>query len=132
MRGVRASLEQAFLFIELVSIARHKSASTLEEFVAPLLQRGAKRGERLALTVSDFDEIAFACFHFGGQLATNLPRGAAPEPPPVRVCVSGLAKYRRPFQRIQGRRQRARSARGRCCDVAIGDSRRPKINCRSN
>jgi hypothetical protein len=29
-------------------------------------------GERLVLTVSDFNE-AFACFHFGSQLATRLP-----------------------------------------------------------
>jgi hypothetical protein len=31
-------------------------------------------GERLALTVSDFDEIAFACYYFGTQLATRLPK----------------------------------------------------------
>jgi hypothetical protein len=33
-----------------------------------------KLGQRLALTVADFDEIAFACFHFGSQLATRLPK----------------------------------------------------------
>jgi hypothetical protein len=30
-------------------------------------------GERLILTAADFDEIAFACFHFGSQLAASLP-----------------------------------------------------------
>jgi hypothetical protein len=31
-------------------------------------------GERLNLTVGDFNEIAFACYHFGSQLATGLPK----------------------------------------------------------
>ena len=30
-------------------------------------------GQRLTLTVTDFDEIAFACYHFGSELATRLP-----------------------------------------------------------
>jgi hypothetical protein len=177
MRGVRASLEQAFLFIELVSSPGHKvkSASTLGDFVAPFVQRGARKkfpnllsdvnsrlqkplefaaayqslqnarnclehrggvvgtsdigadgmmelsfprmklfyerhgeeveleagsavdagdgkpdvmilmrldvrrrhfrlGERLVLSIDDFNEIAFACFQFGSQLAMTLPK----------------------------------------------------------
>lgn len=31
-------------------------------------------GERLTITAADFDEIAFACWHFGGQLAERLPK----------------------------------------------------------
>jgi hypothetical protein len=41
-------------------------------------------GERLTLTVADFDEIAFACYHFGSQLVTGLAglHGAAGAPQP--------------------------------------------------
>jgi hypothetical protein len=31
-------------------------------------------GERLTITAADFDEIAFACFHFASQLAQLLPK----------------------------------------------------------
>ncbi len=31
-------------------------------------------GERLTITAADFDEIAFACFHFASQLAHLLPK----------------------------------------------------------
>jgi hypothetical protein len=42
-------------------------------------------------------------------------------------------KDRSPLERIHGRRQREPGCdqQGRCCDVAMGDSRWPKINCRS-
>jgi hypothetical protein len=41
--------------------------------------RSYKLGERLALSVVDFDEIAFACYYFGSQLATRLRKlGDAP------------------------------------------------------
>jgi hypothetical protein len=30
-------------------------------------------GQRLSLTIVDFNEIAFACYHFGSQLASTLP-----------------------------------------------------------
>jgi hypothetical protein len=176
MRGVRASLEQAFLFIEILSGQRHsvKSDSTLDDFMQPFLDRAAKKnfpdllqavnaglqkplefaaayrslqnarnclehrggivgksdvgsdgtmelsfprmklfyhrhdeeievevgstidagdgepevsilmrlgvrqhhyklGERLTLSIADFNEIAFACYHFGSQLAAGLP-----------------------------------------------------------
>ena len=41
MRGVRASLEQAYLFTELISCPRRevKSDSTLDELIAPFLER---------------------------------------------------------------------------------------------
>jgi hypothetical protein len=176
MRGARASLDQAFLFIELISRPVHRvgSASTIDDLTAPLLKRAANKnfpnllevvnsklqsplefadaylsmqaarnclehregivgrsdinqhgimelrfprirlfyerrgeeievegpgrvdsedgaaevallmrldirlrryelGQRLTLTVTDFDEIAFACYHFGSELATRLP-----------------------------------------------------------
>jgi hypothetical protein len=41
-------------------------------------QRRFVLGERLALTASDFDEIAFACYYFGSQLATRLPKLVTP------------------------------------------------------
>jgi hypothetical protein len=44
-----------------------------------LRQRRFALGERLVLTASDFDEIAFACYHFGSQLAASLPK--LPEQP---------------------------------------------------
>jgi hypothetical protein len=42
---------------------------------------------------------------------------------------AGGAKYQPPLQRIQGRRQREPGCdqQRRCCDVAMGDSRWPKI-----
>jgi hypothetical protein len=176
MRGARASLEQAFLFIELVARPRHsiKSDSTLDDFLQPFLDSATKKnfpdllkavntglqkplefadayrslqnarncfehrsgivgksdvgadgtmelrfpriklfyyrqgeeieieigatvdaedgepevsimtkldvrrrhfqlGQRVALTIADFNEIAFACYHFGSQLASTLP-----------------------------------------------------------
>jgi hypothetical protein len=181
MRGVRASLEQSYLFIELLFGPRSvKSDSTLDDFVAPFLEKAAKKnfpdllgyvnsklqkqldfasayqsmqnarnclehrggvvgksdvsasgemelrfprikafydrrgeeieiepgskidaqndeatvpilmrldvrqrrytlGQRLRLTVADFNEIAFACYHFGSQLAANLPRPGEPK-----------------------------------------------------
>src|SRR2546423_2087020 len=33
-------------------------------------------GERLSLSAADFDEIAFACSHFAGELARSLPRSS--------------------------------------------------------
>jgi hypothetical protein len=172
MRGVRASLEEAFLFLELLAIGQMKamSNSTLDEIMAPFRDDAAKRsfppllahvnsklekpldfvdayqsmqgarnclehragivgkkdadedgvmrlrfprmrmffvsdgtevelqrgtrveagtqiflhldlrvrefriGERLTLAAADFDEIAFACYHFGIQLAERLPK----------------------------------------------------------
>jgi hypothetical protein len=176
MRGVRASLEEAYLFTELISRRYEvKSDTTLDEFISPFVARAAKKkfpdllkhvnsklqkplefaaayqslqnarnclehrhgivgkpdvessgtmelsfphmklfyerhgeeveleagsvvnaedgepdvmilmrfdvrlrhfnlGERLALTVGDFNEIAFACYHFGSQLAKGLPK----------------------------------------------------------
>jgi hypothetical protein len=176
MRGVRASLEQAFLFIEILSRPSHsvRSDSTLDDFVEPFLNGAAKQnfpdllqavnsglqkplefadayrslqkarncfehrsgivgksdigldgtmelqfpriklfyyrqgeeieaeigkpvnaedgepevsillkldvrrrnfhlGQRISLTIPDFNEIAFACYHFGSQLASTLP-----------------------------------------------------------
>jgi hypothetical protein len=181
MRGARASLDQAFLFIELISRPLHRveSGSTVDDLTAPFLEKAAKRnfpdlladvnsrlqkplefaaayrslknarnclehrggivgksdvgagegmelsfprikvfyrrrgeevevgegatvdagdgepevqilmrldvrlrhyqlGERLALTVADFDEIAFACYYFGSQLAMGLPKLETP------------------------------------------------------
>jgi hypothetical protein len=172
VRGVRASLEEAFFFVELLAVGRMraKSTSTLDELFAPFRARAAKMkfppllahvnsklekpldfsdayqsmqdarnclehrggivsksdagddgmmelrfprmkmffldkgketelqsetfveadteilmrldvrirrfkvGERLTIAVGDFDEIAFACFHFGNQLAQGLPK----------------------------------------------------------
>ena len=180
MRGVRASLEQAHLFIEILGGPHSvKSDSTMDEFTRPFLERAARRkfpallgyvnsklrrplefaaayqslqnarnclehrggvvgkpdvgsdgemelsfprmkafyerhgqeieiepgvridagndepfvtvsmrldvrlrryglGQRLTLTIADFNEIAFACYHFGSQLATNLPLPGEP------------------------------------------------------
>jgi hypothetical protein len=39
-----------------------------------LRRREYEIGQRLTLTAADFEEIAFACSHFAGQLATNLSR----------------------------------------------------------
>lgn len=35
-------------------------------------------GERLILSAADFDEIAFACSHFGTELAQRLPKSSPP------------------------------------------------------
>jgi hypothetical protein len=40
--------------------------------------RRFKVGERLAFAVSDFDEIAFACYYFGTRLALGLPNLETP------------------------------------------------------
>jgi len=178
MRGVRASLEEAFLFVKLFSIGQMKatSNSTLDDIMAPFrndaarrnfppllahvnsklerplefvdayqsmqdarnclehragivgkkdaaddgvmrlrfprvkmffvrddaeieLERGTaveagtqilmrmdlrvrefKIGERLTIAAADFDEIAFACYYFGNQLAQRLPKNAATNP----------------------------------------------------
>jgi hypothetical protein len=37
-------------------------------------RRQFQLGERLILTIADFDEIAFACYNFGSQLAMGLPK----------------------------------------------------------
>ena len=180
MRGVRASLEEAFLFVELLAVGQMKatSNSTVDDVIAPFrndaakrnfppllahvnsklekslefvdayqsmqdarnclehragivgkkdasedgvmrlrfprvkmflvrdgeeieLQRGTaveagteifmrldlrvrefKVGEPLTIVAADFDEIAFACYYFGNQLARRLPKGAATDPRP--------------------------------------------------
>lgn len=38
--------------------------------------RNFKLRDQLALTVTDFNEIAFACYHFGTLLAARLPKPA--------------------------------------------------------
>jgi hypothetical protein len=39
-----------------------------------LRRRRFDLGSRISFTASDFDEIAFACYYFGSQLATRLPK----------------------------------------------------------
>jgi hypothetical protein len=39
--------------------------------------REFKIGERLTIAAADFDEVAFACYYFGNQLAERLPKSAA-------------------------------------------------------
>ena len=42
--------------------------------------REFKVGERLTIAVTDFDEIAYACYYFGSQLAQRLAMSAAIDP----------------------------------------------------
>jgi hypothetical protein len=42
--------------------------------------RQFKVGESLVLSAADFDEVAFACSHFGTELAQRLPK-SSPLPP---------------------------------------------------
>lgn len=42
-------------------------------------KRTLKLGERLAFTISEFNEIAFACHHLEQQLVSKLPKSSAKE-----------------------------------------------------
>lgn len=43
-----------------------------------LRKREYQIGQRFTLTAADFEEIAFACAHFAGELARNLPKRPQP------------------------------------------------------
>lgn len=59
--------------VELYS-GLHVEAGEWVIYTLELRKREHEVGQRMGLTAADFEEIAFACWHFAGELAQNLPK----------------------------------------------------------